>query len=347
MKKTSKVWGAVALSLAAIYVFYKKCKKEVKKLEEAEKKTQEELKDLGVSVSKLEKEMIPGIDDDNLVKAMYISMEFGDGDTDIFDPDEGINSYKVIHVRQSTDTRTKRQRLDFMLEIPFEYLEETQGNFNCPRLPDFIRCSKEASRYLSDNFVNNGVKLEQFKEHPKTGLEGYYIFEYRYADMTEDQQSYFAPVKIPDYFYSRYAKNGHNGLTDYIKHLKQEGTSKDELHEIVSYLFYCSNGREISKICIVDAVLYFNISFGIQNTFNPIGINLKTGLECLDWLYDKFRVKRNKDSENEGFKYEHILFHAPDESSKYKDWSILWYYTTDDPINRGANRRVISEDYIY
>lgn len=342
--KTLKILGSLSAILLIIYVFYKNCKKEVKKLEEAEKKTNAELKELGIPVKKLEKEMIPGLDDDNLVKTMFISMEFSDKiDSSFIDPDKAIDSEKVIHVRQTTDTKTKRQRLNFTLEIPTDYISSTKGNYNSPRLPDFIRCSKDAALYMSDNFV-------KFAERPRTSLEGYFVFEYRYADMPEDE-FYYTSARIPECFYSRFAKDGHDGLSEYIEYLNtSRGGTKEEVQEITSYLFCNTGSREIGKINLVDAILYFNISFEIQDNIEPTGINLKTGLDCLNWLIDPengFKVTRgNKGNSREEFKYEHILFHAPDDS-KYKKWSLLWYYTTDDPENRSASRRVISKDFTY
>lgn len=350
MKKILTTVGVILGLVTAVVALWFKFKKDLKNLEEREKKikenTKSKLNEFGVSLEKVEDEFVPGTDDDNLVKSIFVSMEFSSEiDTELIDVEaqESAGEWKygwidtprrnVIHVRQSSDTkRNDQQRLDFLLEIP----EVKVGNFRSPRYADYIRCCKSAAEIMWQKYL-------PYSRKPFYSLVAYGTLEYRFTDMKEDDQAINLSFKIPESWYKDFADEKHDGLTAFIDYVNEHGYESINLETLD---FNIPDNKELEDVMLSNIQLFFQISFDIKSEKAIGGIDLVTSLKCLQYLIDDFKVSRDNANDRDAVWYEHIAFHAPDYYSENQEFSLLWYYTTDDPIMRGKNRKVIVDSYI-
>lgn len=193
---------------AISYFAVKEYKKAVKRDEKEEKEFEKTLNDVGISKKRFEKEMIPGEDDNNLVKALLLSIDSDPKwDIDSFYIDENnelLRSENVIHLRQQTDARGD-EKFDLLFEIPFK-----PGNYNYPQLRDFIIGINEYKKYLEEN---EGFEI-------RTKLEGYFLII---------KDGNVSMASIPAEYYSKFATDNNDGLGNYVKHLKKVGVKEVNL----------------------------------------------------------------------------------------------------------------------
>lgn len=332
MKKSLKIFGVLALLAGTGYVLYKKYKQEMKKLEKEEKEENEKLEQLGVSKEKIEEEMVPG--DNNLVKALYTGVEFNSKwDLDFIDIDGCLKNENVIHVGIS-DTPNGKQDLAFLLEIP----AFNEGNYKAPKIKDFISNFSSAANHLWYDIVK--VAPRESGRRPITRLEGYFVIAYRKPN---DSEEYFKFIKIPEELYRPYAHGKHDGLVEYVSALR---SGREKFGEVDCMGMVDDDGNPITKAKAIDVQLFFKIAFPIQTNTEDgprRGINLETGLQCLEYLVNKVEILGESGDDKDRVTYDHIMFHAQDE--KTEEWSLFKYYTVK--TDKDGNRRVIIDEFTY
>lgn len=331
--RTGKLLFGLAIAGVALLA-YKAFKKECKKLRDAEKEETEELEALGVSQEKLQNDMIPEEDDNNLVKRLFHSVKFNSQwDEDLLDVKGFLENENVIHVRQSDTSDT----LDFLIEIPEVSLDDE--NKRSPKIGEYITSCSAAKIKMWKDIVGEDKCPEPYSE-----LEGYFVVAYELEPGGEEQNRI---VKIPRRLYQEYATEKHNGLTEYIK-LVRSGVVKQKLDPRDVFSRYEYEGDEEVNVYNVRAIhvqTMYRISFHIRRIDGlgrkTPGIDLPRALKCLRYLVDEFSVTRGMITKT----YDHIIFHSPGD---YEKWNLLWYYTTAVIKDKGVRERIIvSDNYVY
>ena len=270
------------------YLISRKYKKSISRQEKVEEQRRESLKSVGVDPDRFDEEMIPGVDDDNLVKALYLCAD-SKMDKDIISIGNCIDNDNVIHLRQY-DQEGMDKTIDILFEIP--ETSSDRGNYNVPKISDYI-----------NSFMDKKNELEKkLLQQIRTGLEGYFIVEYT------DEQGHknHGSVRIPKELHLSYAFGKNDGLTDYIDKMRSSNLSEIDLSG-----FRC-NGYNVT---VLDIKLLFKLSIRRES------VNLVTLDNIINSLVD-FEVKRK------GYKaktvYEYIMFNAYCPSG---GWSLMHYYT--------------------
>lgn len=327
--------GAGLLVAGALYVVTKLYKKEYKKIEEEKKQADEQLEELGVSPEALENNIIPGEDDENLVKKLYSAVEYNtQWNSDLFNIDGCLgNVENIIHLRQSD----KNRFLDFLIQVP----TFKSGNYRSPRIGDYMKACKAASQYMWGGIV-------RVCPPPRECLEGYFIVAYGIEGRKDEE--FYRTIKIPRRLYTHLANEKFDGLTEYINQIRESGEVRGKLRPDEVFDLIPGNTDVYINIRPVDVILVYRISFLIRQREGGIGIDLSGGLKCLKYLTEKFKVRREnynqnnmtiEDSEND-VTYDHLIFHVPDENNH---WDFLTYYCA--AFDEKGERIVVKNDYEY
>lgn len=303
MKTFEKILIAVG-TLALGYILYKKGKKELEGLEKQEQASNDELINLGVNPEKLRKEIMPE-DDKKLVKSLYVATAFNsEFDMDIINPAKSIRSYNVVHVRESSDTKGKRQFLDILIEIP-DYTGE-KSNF-APRIADYMRCLKEGSDYIWSRLV-------VFANDPRPKLEGYLLISYVY-----NEKEYFELLKIPESVYGIFKDGKHDGLSKFFEEFINKRVTPEMKNAVHKWIYEDEGFDEGTDVAPRDIYLMYRISYPIRTGDHLTGIDLPRALRTLKYLATKFEVTRVEGKDP--VYYDHLLFHHSE--------NMLDYYTVN------------------
>lgn len=325
--------GAGLLVAGALCVV-KLYRKEYKKIEEEKEQAEEQLEELGVSPEALENNIIPGEDDENLVKKLYSAVEYNtQWNSDLFNIDGCLgNVENIIHLRQSD----KNRNLDFLIQLP----TIKSGNYRSPRIGDYIKTCKAASQYMWSGIV-------RVCPPPRECLEGYFIVAYEIEGRKEE---FYRTIKIPRRLYIHLANEKFDGLTEYIDQVRTTGEVRGKLRPDEVFDLVPGETNVYTNIRPVDVILVYRISFVIKQGDRKFGIDLAGGLKCLKYLTEKFKVRREnhnqnnmiiEDSEND-VTYDHLVFHVPDENNH---WDFLTYYCA--AFDEKGERIVVKSEYGY
>lgn len=269
------------------YLAKREYDKSVKRQEEQEEKRQERLKNIGIDPDRFDKEMVPGEDDENLVKALYMSVDT-EIDEDIIDIQNCIDNDNVIHLRQF-DVEGRDKTIDILFEIPESSSE--RGNFSVPKIADYINA-----------FMKKKNELEKtLMQQVRTGLEGYFVVKCK----NEEGHEVLGTTRIPKEIHLPYAFGKNDGLVDYIDRMRADGLNID-----------LSNFKldGCTDIEVLDIKLLFKLSINRELT------DLSTIKEILKDLVD-FEVERSGSKNSTVYKY--IMFNAYGPAG---NWSLLHYY---------------------
>ncbi len=325
-KKTEKILVGIGLGLLSIFGIYKLVKSYKKGMEEIENQEFQETEDLenaGVNTSKLKSEIKE--DEKDFTRMLYVATRFNeDIEQDLLNiDDEGgvIDNldYKVIHVRQRFDTKTKhnesRRRLDFLIDIP----DYTSESFRGPKIGNFLTAFKEAAIYMSEELVKFS--------HPATRkLIGSVVLSRKVNDEEKIEYRELTPEVYKDF-----ADEEHDGLTKFyeIERKKINHIGPYDYIKEADWLFenYTDLSREDESILIENLVLQYQISFPIRSNRPDelYGIDTKSGIECIKYLTEKLYVGR-EDSRHK-IEYRNLMFNAPNDQGVP---DLSWYYTTDE-----------------
>ena len=312
MKTATIVKALLGTAIAGIagYFITKEVKKQVKKQEKEDQVEKERLANVGIDKDRFDREMIPGIDDNNLEKALFICVRSNsDIDNDSIDIQNCIDNENVIHIRQFG---ARDNNFDYLLEIPESATNPEQGNYHSPRINDFLISFKNAKISLEKEM---GLKIF-------TNLEGYFIVK---CKKRIDGKEILGVVAIDNRLYYQYADEKHDGLVNYITDVRNNNLQVD---------FSKLNIEDFYDIQVIDVRLLFKFSF------NRNDLDIKRSYEILKYLRDEINVVRGRNSSDlsKGFKYEYVMFNTLGPAG---NWSLLHYYTVD------SNKRIVSDFFTY
>lgn len=329
MKTTEKILLGTGIVLAAGglgYLAYRSYKKEKRIILKETAKENAELEKLGINPEYAREEIIEEVDDDNLVKQLFIAA-YGsrDFDSDVLikalDPDPEDVDKPMIYVSQS-DYKGKKS-LDIYLEIPYI----PAGSFLTMR--DFNLAGKQLAKDLWNEL--------KFVDEPHHCLRGIMILEYSQDPDGERIQRAF---RLPEFFHSakEWTEDSKtSGLEEFVKAVQEnKKEAKQQLLEnlITGLSEVFPNGGNICNPRVVNIFLTYKISFGIMNESKEpglynFGVNLKMGIDILKHIVHNFKVLGTDRMGNvkDACIYDRIIFSAPGPDG---NWSFLRHYDKDD-----------------
>lgn len=344
MKKETKnlltVLGFAVTAAALTIIGRKSFKKELENLAIARKEEDDKISELGVSPERMRSQVLESDNpvDNNFVKAMFVGIESNpDWDDEVINPDAVLNSETLVHITEARGQYGERF-LDFLLEIP-EYFSKT-GSYNDLKIGDYFTAMRQLKDYLWSRVI-------VFSPEPKFGMGAYIAFSYM-SPVSNEKMTDF--VEIPRRIWSNWAKDGHDGLTEFYEDVGTSGLQAiikkggEELLSKVSRLFdekvaeRFPDTEASPNYKFEDIRLMYRISFKeAESDERPIGITIKTGLQSLEYILKEFAVCKN--GLRKTVKYSHFMFHAPNDEGKFD--SLTRYYVAD------SKRRIVPDYYNY
>ena len=315
--KCGLVLGAAVVAFFAYKNWSKKIKKQI---EEQEEKENKELESLGVSTEKLNEEMDPYGDKNNMVKALAVGCFFNpEIDYDIIDVEKALGSTRLISVSQENFMFRGAETTDlvYYFDIP-NYLK---GGYTAPRLGDYCSTIKEAAEKAWSDIV-------RFCPKPRCRLTGMITVSYDNPEDPELRTSEKVEIDDPTIYEELKSDFGHDGFG--LGKLYEGVVNKDLPESVNEKLTDWVNkkwNRELNNFKIIEIQLVYRVSFATQNK-SGIGINIKTALETLRYFTEEMEIKRG--GRGNAVKYENVLFCAP--SPRYSDRFDLthYYYVNED-----------------
>lgn len=326
MKTTEKILLGTGIVLAVGglgYLAYRSYKKEKKIILKEKAKEDAELKELGINPEYIREEIIEEVDDDNLVKQLFIasygSSEFdSDTFTKALDPDPDDEDKPLVYISQS-DYKGKKS-LDIYLEIP----HLSSNSFLTMR--DFNLAGKQLAKDLWNEL--------KFVDEPHHCLRGIMILEYSQDPGGEKIQRAF---RLPEFLHSGKEwteESKTSGLEEFItaaQEDKKEALAK--LSELPKWLSETFPNEEFYNLRLVNIFLTYKISFGIMSESKEpglynFGVNLKMGLDILKHIVHEFKVIGTDRMGNlkDTCIYDRLIFSAPGADGV---WSFLRHYDKD------------------
>lgn len=313
--------GLLLGTAAIVFLAYKRWSKNVRKqIEEQEQKENEELEALGVPTDKLDEEIDPYQDKDNLVKALAVSCFFNpEVDYDIIDVDRALKATNLISVSQENFIfrGTETTDLVYYFDIP-NYLK---GGHSAPRLGDYCTTIKEAAEKAWSDII-------RFCPRPRCRLVGMIVVSYN-EDPEDPEQRTTEKVEIddPKIYEELQSDFGHDGfgLGKLFEGAVKQNLPKSVEAKLSDWISQKWSG--VSELEVVEIQLVYRVSYSIQNR-TGIGINIKTAYETLRYFVEEMEITRG--GRGNVVKYENVLFCAP--SSKYSNKFDLthYYYVNED-----------------
>lgn len=316
------IWAALgATGLAAAWSLYRNFKKGMADLNKQEIDAKTALTGLGLSEQTASELMQQpeNEQEEGIVRAMFALARKSTEkeymlENDMLNPDYFVGGYeKVIHVTES-DYRGKKQ-LDFIIRIP----DYTRGSYNTPRIGDYIKTFKEASKEMATRIV-------KFTPSPHTKLAGYAAITYTNPGYKEDDPESLPVlseyVELPSSVYADYAeepdedgRRGRDGLTKFYEAYIKGETSEESLERLKSTLSEFINLKEGNiNVKFIEMFLGFKISFPESDPIRKdgIGIDFKRGAQCVKYLVEEIEVVRDGRTTNDTVRYDSILFCTTD-----------------------------------
>lgn len=326
MKTTGKiVLGAgIAVAVGGLgYLAYRSYKKEKKIILKAQAEEDKALKEVGVNPEYAREEIIEDIDDNNLVKQLFIAA-YGSPkfDSDVFtralDPEPEDEDKPLTYIMQS-DFKGKKT-LDIFLEIP--HLEE----HSVLTMREFNLAGKQLAKDLWNEL--------KFVDEPHNCLRGIMILEYSQEPGEERIQRAF---RLPEFLHSGKEwteESKTSGLEEFIKAAQEEKKEAlNKLAELPGWLKETFPEEEFHNLRLVNIFLTYKISFGIASDSKEpglynFGVNLKMGMDILYHLVNNFQVRGldRKGNLKEVCVYDRLIFSAPGPNG---EWSFLRHYDKD------------------
>ena len=258
-------------------------------------------------------EFVKNIDSDNI---------YGD-----IDKDEPSRE-DVVHVRQVYDTFTRRERLDFLFEIPkkaycgkrfsngdlgvglfktkIEGVRDKDASEDSPRYGGFV----ESMRKLVE-IGYAGPKKDANSEEPETWLEGYYFVTYG-NDET-------AMVRIDKEY-----REG-KPLDEHLEEIHERLKRNERIKKTITLRRNRGGGKRHAarpvECEVEDAIFVVRVSFYIDDKDCPmIGITKKAGISVIRWIIKEAEVRGRG---NNKYKYNYVLFYDP--YSEEEDHQVCTY----------------------
>lgn len=321
-KKLIKGGLIVLATLGTLYVYNRYAKKIKKQIEEQEKQENEELENLGISTEKLNEEIDPYDDKNNMVKALATSCFFNpEIDYDIIDVEKALDANRLISVSQENFMfrGTETTDLVYYFDIP-NYLK---GGYSAPRLGDYCNAIKEAAEKAWSDIV-------RFCPKPRCRLAGFIVVSYDDPEDPEYRTSEKIEIDDPTIYEELKSDFGHDGfglgkLYEGAVNQNLPESVKGKLSDWISKKW---NTEKLSGFEVIEIQLVYRVSFVMQDK-SGIGINIKTAFQTLKMFTEELEIKRAGRGNNV-VKYENVLFCAP--SPRYTDRFDLthYYYVNED-----------------
>jgi hypothetical protein len=320
-KKLIKGGLIVLAALGTLYVYNRYAKKIKKQIEEQEKQENEELENLGISTEKLNEEIDPYDDKNNMVKALAASCFFNpEIDYDIIDVEKALDASRLISVSQENFMfrGTETTDLVYYFDIP-NYLK---GGYSAPRLGDYCNAIKEAAEKAWSDIV-------RFCPKPRCRLAGFIVVSYDDPEDPEYRTSEKIEIDDPTIYEELKSDFGHDGfglgkLYEGAVNQNLPESVKGKLSDWISKKW---NTEKLPGFEVIEIQLVYRVSFVMQDK-TGIGINIKTAFQTLKMFTEELEIKRA--GKGNGVRYENVLFCAP--SNRYTDRFDLthYYYVNED-----------------
>jgi len=318
-KKLIKGGLFVLATLGTLFVYNRFSKKIRKQIEEQEKQENEELETLGISTDKLNEEIDPYEDKNNMVKALATSCFFNpEVDYDIVDISKALNASRLISVSQENFMfrGTETTDLVYYFDIP-NYLK---GGYSKPRLGDYCVAIKEAADKAWSEIV-------RFCPKPRCRLTGMIVVSYDDPEDPEYRTSEKIEIDDPTIYEELNSDFGHDGLGKLYEGVVNKNLPDSVNNKLYEWVHKKWDTEKLGDFKIVEIQLVYRVSFVMQDK-NGIGINIKTAFQTLKMFTEELEIKRA--GKGNAVKYENVLFCAP--SSRYSDRFDLthYYYVNED-----------------
>ena len=316
-KKLIKGGLILAAALGTLYVYNRYAKKVRKQIEEQEKQENEELENLGIPTNKLEEEIDPYEDKNNMVKALAAGCFFnGDVDEDLINPIKALNAERLISISQENFMfrGTETTDLVYYFDIP-NYLK---GGYSAPRLTDYTDTIKNAAEKAWSEII-------KYCPRPRCKLVGMIIVSYYDPEDPEYLTSEKVEIDDPTIYEELKSDFAHDGFG--LGKL-YEGLTKKDLPDSVNTKLYNWvhkkwNTEELIGFKTVRVQLVYRVAFTMENK-NGIGINIKTAFQTLMMFMNELEIRKYGNERNKEVKYENVLFCAP--SNRYTNRFDLTHY---------------------
>ena len=297
-KKILWVVGSLLVAAGATYFVIKKTRETEQEIDEQEEKDQKDLEDLGVNTETLKNHGVSITE--NLVQGIHQTIRHStDWDIDTIDPDLVLEDNSIVHVKESEFKG--KTHLDFVFELP----NYTEDSYKFPKIKDF----KLAFDKLSDElWAHHVVKSPR----PYRRIEAYVVISVENEE-TGTKKDYIK--KVPQEWYKSYANEQNDGVARFYEDYNDPKKNEDLKNGLVNNFIkdFVTGDRDGFKFTVSDLFLAWRISFQVQNNNRGEGINLISATKSLKYITEEFKVQREGGKGE--VKFEHILFHANDDTS--------------------------------
>jgi hypothetical protein len=323
------ILAGIALTTVAALAIRRATRREEKRLVEMKKQEDRDIESLGVSPERMRAQVIEceRKADKNMVKAMFVGIESNpEWDKDVIDVDKALRSKAMLHIIEDTGNRGIKY-LNFLFEIPD--LSGTKG-YNDPRIGDYYVSMKQLKEYLWSRVVT-------YCKEPRGYMAVYLAYSYKNPNKKSDNDHSLISevVEIPRSVWSKWADE-HDGVYEFFTDAEENGIlpacQKKRVWEEVCEVLTNDIVSKNPDIETLDTIsprpeelrLMYKISFREAERAGDFGIDVKTALNCLKYVYEEFSVTR-KGSEKGGVGYDNFMFHAPNDEGVFD--SLTRYYT--------------------
>ena len=314
------VLGYTLMAAGLLYIGKREFDKAKNSLKSNESKDREALKSIGTSRERMEAEIIPIIDDGNLVKKAFVAVSSNpEWDMDVIkiskeDGDDDIpgclDTEQVIHVLQHG------RNIELLFEIPGS---TRKGGYNSPKIGNYITEFNRVVKEVTKDII-------KVTPNPRTKLVGYFVIK------TEEKESgsvYTEYVEIPKELYQAFSSDKHDGLAEYIEWI--EDGNVPSLNDLGL------EEDEDYKFSLESVFLGYSVTYPIRVGGNP-GIGLDTLVGSLKYMVESIKVTRTR-QDSDGLTYDRVMFHALEDEKMNS--GMTCYYTTNESGN------VIQDEYTY
>lgn len=316
--------GLILGAAAVAYLVYRNWSKKIKQqIEEQERQENEELEALGVSTEKLSEEIDSEEDRGNMVKALAVGSMFNpDWDYDLVDPEEALaTTSPLISVSQEVFNVRGNEVTDlvFYFDIP-DSVSVIGGDWRKPKLKDYMDGIKAAAEKAWSDIV-------RFCPKPRCWLIGMVVVSYRDEEglLTSERVELDDPT-VYESLKDETHKDGY-GLGAMYEGICNK-TLPDDVNQNLANWISKRWPKPLTDFKFEQFQLAYRVAFNMQTQTSALGINIKTGLETLDYFLNNIEIKKGGLVDEDNVKdplYQHTLFCAPSHRFKTK-FDLCYYY---------------------
>jgi hypothetical protein len=233
--------------------------------------------------------------------------------------------------------------VDLLFEVPHTALGDprdprTSRDYNIKDFSRVIKGEYKEGRQVSEGIVGdlsneiiNGLGFSVKQDHSsplfETMIEGYYLTNGKIQEKDGSIEPTGWIQRIPK--------------EDYQSSAFREGFNLQKKRKVTEYVYDLQNalsaGKEVRMtetddgvfdVKVIDSFAAIRVSFWVQDGPGQIGVNAKSGLALIDWIYKNLVINVDVPGRTtKEWRYNKFLFHVPDTVGTYE--SQVYSYVID------------------